>query len=101
MSNSKENEVGSPSLNKGVSVFATDLTDEARATIIGIAQKAFSKTVNPGEKVYQSVADRIRKDSEKSLDNATKLAESASSGWHCVVGDHFGSSVTHRLKTYM
>ena len=121
----KENEGnagGNPVLNKNVIIFATDMSEEMRGSIVGVAQRAFNAPVNQG-KVYQTIADLIRTECEKNFDgvgssgggDGSKGSGSESSGsaggsggrllgsggWSCVVGDQFGSSVTHRMKTYI
>jgi hypothetical protein len=110
-----------PSLNKNIIVYATDMTEEMRGSIINIAQRAFHAPVNGGGKIYQTIADLIRVEFEKDYDGAVGGDGSrggnessggatgttsggkqlGSGGWNCVVGDAFGSSVTHRMKTYM
>lgn len=107
----KENEgvTNAPSLNKNTIIYATDMTEEFRQSIIQIALKAFHSPVNQG-KVYQTIANLIRTECEKEFDGGKESnKESAgansksigSGGWSCVVGDAFGSSVTHRMKTYI
>ena len=91
------------------------MTPEMRQSIIEVAEKSFNAPVNHG-KVYQTIADLIRKETEKICNgNAEKKKGGndssdggndgdkavGSGGWSCVVGDAFGSSVTHRMKTYM
>lgn len=90
------------------------MTPEMRQSIIGISEHAFNSPVNHG-KVYQTIADLIRTECEKIFhDNAEKKKSGnengggedgdkavGSGGWSCVVGDAFGSSVTHKMKTYM
>ena len=100
VNNNKENEGGasaksSSQPNKNVVIYATDMTKEMREKIITAATKAFSSPVNKG-KVYQTIADLIRTECEKECEEANKKG-----GWSCVVGDMFGSSVTHRMKTYI
>jgi hypothetical protein len=102
-------------------VYATDMTEEMRGSIINIAQRAFHAPVKGGGKVYQTIADLIRVEFEKEYDGAVSGdglrtgnessggatgdasggKQLGSGGWNCVVGDAFGSSVTHRMKTYM
>ena len=104
-----------PSLNKNIIVYATDMTEDQRSTIINIAQRAFQApaSVNQG-KVYVAIADAIRVEFEKEYDSSCGVGDAASiaamkvvgggstsGGWICVVGDAFGSSVTHRMKTYI
>mmetsp|Transcript_24440 Transcript_24440/g.43800 ORF Transcript_24440/g.43800 Transcript_24440/m.43800 type:complete len:141 (+) Transcript_24440:129-551(+) len=118
----KENEGtagANPSLNKNVIIFSTDMSEEMRQSIIQVAQRAFHAPVNHG-KVYQTIADLIRTECEKECDGAGSGDGSkggnessggagngsggktvGSGGWSCVVGDAFGSSVTHRMKTYI
>ena len=107
------------SLNKNIIVYATDMTEEMRGSIINIAQRAFHAPVNGAGKVYQTIADLIRAEFEKEYDGAVggdgfRTGNESSGGatgnasggkqlggWNCVVGNAFGSSVTHRMKTYM
>ena len=109
----KENEGGAssalainPSLHKNVIVYATDMTEEMRASIIAIAQRAFLAPVH-GNKVYQTIADTIRSEFEKEYDaigggvggggndlSSSRVGamrnspggKSSSGGWSCVVG---------------
>jgi len=117
----KENEgptaaVAAP--NKNLVIYSTDMTPEMRSNVIQIATKAFASPVTSG-KVYQSIADKIKTECEKEVCGD-------GGGWSCVVGgayniglvfvltilmclhyffcittDAFGSSVTHRMKTYI
>jgi len=118
-----------PSLNKNVVIYSTDMSEDLRQSIIQVAQRAFHAPVNHG-KVYQTIADLIRTECEKECDgnvnvggaggggggatadggvnessggagNGSGGAAIGSGGWSCVVGDAFGSSVTHRMKTYI
>lgn len=108
-----------PNINKNVNIFSTDMTKEMRQSIISVAMKAFHAPVNHG-KVYQTIADIIRTECEKECGGAAHANGSkggnefagatgmgrgcntlGSGGWSCVVGDEFGSSVTHRMKTYI
>jgi len=115
----KENEGGAlsaasinPSLHKNVIVFATDMTEEMRGSIIAIAQRAFNAPVNHHGKVYQTIADSIRSEFEQEYDaivagsssssgggsgndssggvgaaaNSLGGKSSGSGGWSCVVG---------------
>ena len=95
--NNKENEgaTAASQPNKNVVIYATDMTKDMREQIITVATKAFTAPVNQG-KVYQTIADIIRTECEKECEEANKKG-----GWSCVVGDMFGSSVTHRMKTYI
>ncbi len=43
------------SLNKNIIVYATDMTEEMRGSIINIAQRAFHAPVNGAGKVYQTI----------------------------------------------
>eukprot|EP01082_Thalassiosira_pseudonana_P016125 g14136.t1 g14136 contig9:1239077-1239518(-) len=88
-------------------VYATDLTEEMRSSAIKIAHDAFQAPVTH-EKVYRQIADAIRIEFEKTWNNEAKEGEdvksgisNVSAGWSCVVGDAFGSCVTHRQKTYI
>jgi hypothetical protein len=115
-----------PSLNKNIIVYATDMTEDQRITIINIAQRAFQAPASVNQsKVYVAIADAIRVEFEKEYDcscgvgdagasitnvnvgggGSSKVQQhgssSSSGGWNCVVGDAFGSSVTHRMKTYI
>lgn len=136
--NKEEGAASNPSLNKNAIVYATDMTEEMRGSIINIAQRAFHVPVNGGGKVYQTIADLIRVEFDKeygdgrggtessgkgttmgggdgystngrggnessgrATGNASGGKQLSSGGWNCVVGDAFGSSVTHRMKTYM
>lgn len=114
-----------PSLNKNVIVYATDMREDQRTTIINIAQRAFQAPASVNQsKVYVAIADAIRVEFEKEYDNCCGVGDAAanasivnvgggiskgqhgsssssSGGWNCVVGDAFGSSVTHRMKTYI
>ena len=102
--------IGYPTLHKNVIVYATDMTEEMRSSIIGIAQRAFNAPVNNnGKKVYQAIADSIRSEFEKEYDiivggngnsgvgndssrgvgPAGKSLSSGSGGWSCVVGGAF------------
>ena len=110
---------GNPSLNKNIIVYATDMTEEMRGSIINIAQRAFHAPVNGGGKVYQTIADLIRVEFQNDYDSggagggdgsrggggggsgSNEPPGGLTGGWNCVVGDAFGSSVTHRMKTYM
>ena len=109
-----------PSLNKNIIVYATDMTEDQRITIINIAQRAFQAPASVNQsKVYVTIADAIRVEFEKEYDSSCGVGDTApitnvngsnkvqqhgsssSGGWNCVVGDAFGSSVTHRMKTYI
>jgi hypothetical protein len=117
-----------PSLNKNTIVYATDMTEDQRTTIINIAQRAFQAPASVNQsKVYVAIADAIRVEFEKEYDSSCGVGDAAapitnvnvggggsskvqqqhgsssssSGGWNCVVGDAFGSSVTHRMKTYI
>ena len=97
----KENDGPTPSKDKkNVIVFATDVALEQREQIISIAQKAFHTPVTSG-KVYETIAGMIRTECEKEFSEDGTGKSSGSGGWSCVVGDAFGSSVTHRMKTYV
>eukprot|EP00804_Cyclotella_cryptica_P023245 CCRYP_000435-RA/>CCRYP_000435-RA protein AED:0.48 eAED:0.48 QI:18/1/1/1/1/0.5/2/45/107 len=92
------------------------MTDQMRHSAVTIAESAFKTPVSHG-KVYARIADLIRiefgkcfeakerEDEEKSNGGGgggeRKKRGEGSSGWCCVVGDHFGSCVTHRMKTYI
>ncbi|KAL3823943.1 hypothetical protein ACHAXA_007914 [Cyclostephanos tholiformis] len=93
------------------------MTEEMRGSIINIAQRAFHAPVNGGGKVYQTIADLIRVEIQNGYDdvaggggrdgsrggdgNDEPPPGVSTGGWNCVVGDAFGSSVTHRMKTYI
>jgi hypothetical protein len=89
---------------------ATDMTEQMRHSAITIAENAFKTPVSQG-KVYAKISEVIRIEFGKSFDVKEKEEGSKggdkkksggnSSGWCCVVGDNFGSCVTHRMKTYM
>jgi len=83
----KENEGGAlsaasinPSLHKNVIVFATDMTEEMRGSIIAIAQRAFNAPVNHHGKVYQTIADSIRSEFEQEYDAIVAGSSSSSGG---------------------
>jgi hypothetical protein len=89
-----------------------------RHAAITIAESSFKTPVSHG-KVYARIADLIRVEFGKNFEAKEREEEErstgggsgsggegkkrgeGSSGWCCVVGDHFGSCVTHRMKTYM
>jgi hypothetical protein len=100
------------------------MTEDQRITIINIAQRAFQAPASVNQsKVYVTIADAIRVEFEKEYDSSCGVGDTApitnvnvggggsnkvqqhgsssSGGWNCVVGDAFGSSVTHRMKTYI
>lgn len=104
-----------PLPHKHVDIFSTDMTEDMRQALIAVAIKAFHAPVNHG-KVYQTIADIIRTECEKECDaeaapggneaaggagSGSGGAAVGSGGWSCVVGGAFGSSVTHRMKTYI
>lgn len=60
--------------------------------------------------MYGRIADLIRVEFGKCFEGREKRGdgnggvgrgESGTNGWCCVVGDSFGSCVSHRMKTYM
>ena len=87
---------------------ATDMSEEMRHSAITIADTSFKTPVSHG-KVYGTIADLIRVEFGKLFDTGEKDATERvrnnnggrGSGWNCVVGDCFGSCVSHRMKTYM
>ena len=92
------------------------MTEQMRHSAVTIAESSFKTPVSHG-KVYARIADLIRIEFGKSFEAKEREEEEknhgggsggerkkggeGSSGWCCVVGDHFGSCVTHRMKTYM
>jgi len=67
-----------------VHIFKTDMSDEMQKEAISIAKKAFGDS-----KLEKDVACNVKKSMEATYSNTT---------WHCIVGNHFGSSVTHQTK---
>ncbi|KAL7488972.1 hypothetical protein ACHAW6_014563 [Cyclotella cf. meneghiniana] len=93
---------------------ATDMTEQMRHSAVTIAEASFKTPVSHG-KVYARIADLIRIEFGKCFEAKAREEEEknyggggerkkwgeGSSGWCCVVGDRFGSCVTHRMKTYI
>jgi len=67
-----------------VHIFKTDMSDELQKEAISIAKKAFAES-----KLEKDVALKIKKQMDATYPNTT---------WHCIVGNHFGSSISHQTK---
>lgn len=76
--------------SRNVQIFSEDMTEEMRLQALEVSQDAFQITV-PNEKVYSTIASRIRDSFDKNYGY----------GWSCIVGKSFGSCVTHEMKKYM
>ena len=85
------------------------MSEEMRHSAITIADTSFKTPVSHG-KVYGTIADLIRVEFGKLFDTRENSDTSEGvksdhrgrgSGWNCVVGDSYGSCVSHRMKTYM
>lgn len=80
------------SMKEKVSVYAEDMTDDMMNKAIAVASAAFKNTSNREYGgPYKDTASYIRQQFEKLYGPS----------WNCVVGRHFGSYVTHEIKTYI
>lgn len=81
------------------------MSEEMRHNAIQIADSSFKSPVSHAGKVYERIADLIRVEFGRFYDGRERgdggAMKSGKSAWNCVVGDSFGSCVTHRMKTYM
>ena len=76
---------------KNIRIYAEDISEEMRNAIINITQRAFQTTITTG-KVYSTIASMIQTELDKRYPPI---------GWSCIVGKHFGTCVTHEMKTYL
>jgi hypothetical protein len=72
-----------------IEIHRSDMSDDMQREAIQAAKDAYQESLQQGNGGQKDFAARIKKRFDSSYPNST---------WHCVIGNHFASAVTHQTR---